>query len=288
MRKILSILLSLVVLAGLTGAVFATDPPTIKIPVDTVIRSDEVGSRHLLASETVEEDLIGQVCAVAAIAKNQGSVHPGNNIEVASNGTMITLYDVERAPGVDTFANGTLKLGTDIDVTLVMGKDKVFSAGMVVTLDCEEEVIPEYECTSLTATVGSDKETYTFTTATKVSEDVTIEKYVYDFGIDGESAVTTDKSTITKVYSEPGTYNVNVDVHFTVIEEEKVDSCNTSITIEEEPEIPPETPQEPQVLPVTGPAAAIAGIFGASSLGYGAYSFKASRSSLRNKILGKD
>lgn len=289
MRKILSLFIALFVVVGLSGAVaLAQDLPTIEIPINTIIRKP-ASTQVPLVSEDVPEQYIGYICTANAVAKNQSSVHPGNDLIVSSNGTSVTMYDVERAAGISTPAVGILELGPTVDVTLSMGKDAVFSGGMVVELDCEKPEEPVYECTSLTAVVDpSNDKSYTFTTATKLSDDVTIEKYVYDFGVDGESAVTTDKDTITKVYGEAGTYNIGVDVYFSVIEEEKIDSCSTTVTIDEVPEVPPETPEEPQVLPVTGPAAAIAGIFGASSLGYGAYSFKASRTSLRNKILGKD
>ncbi len=286
MRKILSILLSLLVFAGLAGAVYAQNPPSIVIPVDTVIYAKE-GSRTLLANETVDANLGGQVCAVTAKAKNQGSVHPGNDIEIASNGNKITLFNVERAPGVDTEANGTLKLGADIDVTLVMGQDEVFSAGMDVTFDCQEEPEPPvFECTSLTAIAGSDPKSFTFTTKTKVSDGILVEKYVYDFNVAGESPVTTDEATITKVYKNPGTYNVSVEVFFNVDDENSTDICKTTITVEEPPVEPPV--ERPKVLPATGPGAVIAGAFGLTSLGFGAYTVRASRANLRDKILGKD
>lgn len=147
---------------------------------------------------------------------------------------------------------------------------------------------PVYECTSLTAVVdSSDRFAFNFTTKTKMSDDVSVNKYVYDFGADGESKVTTDKSQITKVYKDYGTYNSEVEVVFNVGDGQKSDICKTSVTINEPPVEPPVNPPTPE-LPDTGPASVMAGLFGTGALGYGAVSLRASRSGLRNKILGKE
>lgn len=147
---------------------------------------------------------------------------------------------------------------------------------------------PVYECTSLTAVVDpSNRFAFNFTTKTKMSDDVSVNKYVYDFGVDGESKVNTDKSQITKVYKDYGTYNSEVEVVFNVGDGQKSDICKTSVTINEPPVEPPVTPPTPE-LPDTGPASVMAGLFGTGALGYGAYSFRLSREDLRKKILGQD
>ena len=120
-----------------------------------------------------------------------------------------------------------------------------------------------------------------------MSGDVSVNKYVYDFGVSGEDKVNTDKSQITKVYQTPGTYNVGVEVVFNVGDVQKSDVCTTSVKITEDPKEPPVTPPQPE-LPNTGPASVIAGIFGTGALSYGAVSLRASRSGLRNKILGRE
>lgn len=76
------------------------------------------------------------VCEVHATATNQNSVHPGNDIVVSSNGASVTLHDVEREGFVSTTADATLQLGGTLSATLIMGKDKVFSGGIVVTTTC--------------------------------------------------------------------------------------------------------------------------------------------------------
>lgn len=83
------------------------------------------------------------VCSVMATAENQSSVHAGNNLVVASGENQVVLENVERAPNVATEASGELTLANRVSVSLVMGQDDVFSAGMDVVLSCVED--PEIE-----------------------------------------------------------------------------------------------------------------------------------------------
>lgn len=286
MKKLLALMLSVLLFGGLTTTVVAQDLSSIKIPIDTVVRepADTIVS---LASEKVPQEYLGYICTANAIAENQDSVHPGNDLIVSSNGTSITMKDVERAPDVTTPSTGILELGPTVDVSLKMGNDAVFSGGMVVTLDCEQPEVPAYECTALSALRDdqNDKK-FTFTTETATSEDVTIESYVYNFGITGEDAVTTDQATIMKIYEKAGEYKVSVDVNFMLPDEKIVtDSCETVVTVTENPEVPKKPPVK--TLPSTGPASAIAAVTGMSTLGYGAISFRSSRKTLRDKILGR-
>lgn len=137
MKKVLFSLALLTLLFGFSTGVSASTEPQINIPVKTVIRGD-VGSTHVLAEESIAEDLIGMTCSVNATAKNQGSVHPGNDLVIASGEQSVTLENVEREANGLTEAEGSLQLGNTLTVTLVLGKDKVFSGGMTVNLHCEE------------------------------------------------------------------------------------------------------------------------------------------------------
>ncbi|MEZ5165420.1 MAG: hypothetical protein R2695_02645 [Acidimicrobiales bacterium] len=71
-------------------------------------------------------------------AENNASVHPGNDLVVASGEDSVVLRGVEGAPGKVTTAEATLMLGPVITVTLVMGPDGIFSAGAKadVVLEC--------------------------------------------------------------------------------------------------------------------------------------------------------
>jgi hypothetical protein len=135
--KILSILTGVILSISIPAQVMAASTPQISVPVKTIIRGD-IGSTHVLAEETVNEELVGMVCEVNATAKNQGSVHPGNDIIVSSGDSSVTLVNVEREANGLTNAEGELTMSSDLTVTLVLGKDKVFSGGMDVNLNCEE------------------------------------------------------------------------------------------------------------------------------------------------------
>lgn len=121
-----------------------TCPGEFSLPISTVVRSAE-GSQTLLATVDVDPSAVGETASITAVAENQSSVHPGNDLVVASGGTEVVLEDVERAPGVETVADGTLTLGTTVTVTLVMGPDEVFSAGITITIVCEDAPPPEFD-----------------------------------------------------------------------------------------------------------------------------------------------
>lgn len=107
----------------------------IKIPLSTIVRGAE-GSQHLLAHVEVPVGEIGRECSLSAVVHNQESVHPGNDLVVVSGGGQLVLEDVEGVAGGETNTEGTIILGSDITVTLVMGSDGVFSAGMAVNVIC--------------------------------------------------------------------------------------------------------------------------------------------------------
>ncbi len=115
----------------------------ISIPVNTVIRGIGEGNTQELASENIDSETQGMDCRVVTFAENQGSVHPGNDLIVASGDNTVVLADVERAAGVTTEANQQLRLSDTVTVSLRMGEDDVFSAGMDVYLKCQD--VPEIE-----------------------------------------------------------------------------------------------------------------------------------------------
>jgi len=108
----------------------------IEISIDTVVRADE-GSITLLATTEVPPDLIGSSCVGIAKAVNQPSVHPGNDLIIASGDGSIVLADVEREAGITTTTEGVLTLGPTVTVSLRMGSDGVFSAGLIVSIGDE-------------------------------------------------------------------------------------------------------------------------------------------------------
>ena len=103
------------------------------IPIDTVVYAEE-GSLTVLADVETPEELVGSNCVSIAVAANQESVHPGNDLIIETGDVSVTLFDVERAPGAVTPAEGAVTLGERVKVTLSMGEDEVFSGGIVVVV----------------------------------------------------------------------------------------------------------------------------------------------------------
>jgi hypothetical protein len=111
----------------------------VSIPITTVIVNAPAGSVIVLETVEVPAEFVGQSCSVLAVSANPDSVHPNNDLVVSSGGSSVTLPDVEGVSGGNVVASGTLQLGPDIVVSLVMGPDGVFSAGMDVVVDCTPE-----------------------------------------------------------------------------------------------------------------------------------------------------
>lgn len=165
--SVLSVVLVLLV-APVAGG---QEEVAIEIPLDTIVRGDP-GSEHLLGSAEVPADLRGETCPVAAIAENQSSVHPGNDLLVATDGDSIVLENVERAPGVTTVAEDQLTFGSTLTVTLILGEDGVFSAGMVVKF-CDIPVTTTTTTVETTSTTEATTTTTTIPTTTTTTETTT-------------------------------------------------------------------------------------------------------------------
>ncbi|MGI9584957.1 MAG: DUF7507 domain-containing protein [Acidimicrobiia bacterium] len=160
MKRSLALLAALVAL--LTVGVAVAQAAVIEVSIDTVVRADE-GTVTYLATENTPADLIGTMCISVAEARNQSSVHPGNDLIVSSGGESVTLEDVERSPGATTTAGGPLTLGPTVTISLEMGPDEVFSGGITVKiLDCTPPTttMPPTTVPSTTTTVPSTTTTH--------------------------------------------------------------------------------------------------------------------------------
>jgi hypothetical protein len=101
---------------------------------------------------------------------------------------------------------------------------------------------PTYSCDSLTAQLGSDQKTYTFTTNASAANGATISGYSYSFG--DQTAATAGNKTIQHSYA-PGTYTASVTVTFTVNGSQvpvSSQNCRTTVTVAQ-----PEAPQPTQL-----------------------------------------
>lgn len=197
----------------------------------------------------------------------------GHNQTVTTNALSATTDEHTYAP--DSYT-GSVKVNFDID------GDHQTDVSKSCQTPIEINEAPVYACTALTAVVDpSNMFSFTFKTKVNMSDDVSVNKYIYDFGVSGEDPLHSDKNTITKTYKDYGTYNANVRVIFSVGDEQKEDTCKTSVKI-----VKPETPPEKE-LPNTGPAGIIGGLLGTSALGMSVRSWLDSRSAVRGSILRK-
>ncbi len=92
----------------------------------------------LLVSETVEPDLVGATCSWDFHSHNQSSVHPGNDLILATGGEQWVLAGVEDTAGGELALTGSFRLGETLTVTLRLGPDGVFSAGISVEVLCDD------------------------------------------------------------------------------------------------------------------------------------------------------
>jgi hypothetical protein len=120
----------------------------VAIPINTIVFAAE-GSVTQVASIDIDPQFAGQICDVTARSENQASVHPGNDLVVSSDSSEVTIPNVEGQAGGTVDAQGTLVLGSQVVVSLVMGPDGVFSAGMNVHLVCD---LPPSSTTTTIAT----------------------------------------------------------------------------------------------------------------------------------------
>lgn len=127
---------------------------SVLIPLDTVVYIPW-DSNRLLATEPVPEQFAGQSCGVSGISRNQDSVHPDNDLIIGSGTSEVILENVEDEPGETLHAAGTLMLGSEVTVTLHMGPDAIFSAGIDVIIDCSQATTTTIEATTTSTTLAT-------------------------------------------------------------------------------------------------------------------------------------
>ncbi|MGZ8754958.1 MAG: hypothetical protein ACXW15_07180 [Acidimicrobiia bacterium] len=157
MRRLAALVL-VAMLIGVVPVLAAT--VDITIPIETIVRG-AAGSRHVLAVVDVPAESRGETCQVTAVSHNQSSAHPNSNLSVSSQ-TVVEILDVENQAGQTLYAGGLLTLGDQVTVTLTLGADRVFSAGLNVEIDCP----PFNSTTTTTAPVSSSSSVADSSTST--------------------------------------------------------------------------------------------------------------------------
>lgn len=158
----------LMVFSLMTTVAAQDDDFEIIVPISTVVMAPE-GSETVLSTTPTPEELIGETCEVSARSENQSSVHPDNDLVVESGGSQIVLDDVEAEPGGVVTATGTLVLGEEIVITLIMGHDEVFSAGIEVRFNCPPAAVTTTTEATTTTTAGTTTTTVMTTTSTEAT-----------------------------------------------------------------------------------------------------------------------
>ena len=138
----------------------------ISVPIDTFVQAGE-GEVVQLVSVPVDTELVGATCSWEFHAANQESVHPGNDLILSTGGNDTVVPGVEDAPGQVLEVVGSFQRGETLTVSLRMGPDQVFSAGLSVEVLCEGDVVPATATTTPAPTTTTPVPT---TTAASVVE----------------------------------------------------------------------------------------------------------------------
>jgi hypothetical protein len=126
-------------LIGLLLTVWASPATgqTFSITIPDGVNYEPENTVLQLASAPVDPDLIGQSCNVIVSVFNNTSLHPGNDLLIASNGSEVVATNVENQPGNSTHpAAGVLTLGSTVTVSLRFGPDGIRSEGYTVNFEC--------------------------------------------------------------------------------------------------------------------------------------------------------
>jgi len=133
-------------LVSIVGLVLMQSPASaghgdISLPLNTFVQAGE-GEVVQLVSVAVDSEMVGDTCGYEFHATNQESVHLGNDLILSTGGADTVVPGVEDAPGQVLDVTGSFQLGETLTVSLRMGPDEVFSAGLSVEVLCEDDLVP--------------------------------------------------------------------------------------------------------------------------------------------------
>ena len=131
-------------LVSIVGLVLMQSPASaghgdISLPIDTIVEAGQ-GEVVQLVSVPVDPELVGATCGWGFHVYNQESIHLGNDLILSTDGTDTVVPGVEDAPNQVLDVEGSFQLGETLTVSLRMGPDEVFSAGLSVEVVCEGHV----------------------------------------------------------------------------------------------------------------------------------------------------
>lgn len=213
-----------------------------------------------------------------------------------------TAYKVEYIPGstklldhnagvIQSLPDGVTGAGVDVPGGVGVSLQQIRYVQFQAKIDCPSpQPEPSVVCDALTAEyIGTTKvpAKIKFTAKATAKDGATINGYIFNFG-DGEKADVAE-ATVEHTYNEAGEYKATVQVKSSLGTTEVSENCAVTIKVTKDqppvivpPTETPVTPGSPNVLPSTGPEAAIAGFFGTGALGYSVRQFIASRRRLNS------
>lgn len=132
--------LRLLATAGLALVLLATPAQAdILLEFDELIFGAE-GSVRTVGQVDVPDDLVGRNCQISAIAENQASVHPGNDVIVSTGDSQAVIVGVEDEVNGGTVETYQVVVGPSIVVQLRFGEDEMSSLGFGLSFDCDQPV----------------------------------------------------------------------------------------------------------------------------------------------------
>lgn len=94
-------------------------------------------TQPLIEDVPVPQQYQGLTCEVFATTQNNASVHPGNDVEIASGGQSVFMFDVEGQPFATTYAaDGSLTLADTVSMYVHMGSAGLWSAELDMQFIC--------------------------------------------------------------------------------------------------------------------------------------------------------
>lgn len=128
-------LVRLVVLAGGLALIGVPVAGAFTVPPVSVVNGAE-GEVHLLWTEPVPANNVGQDCEVVLTRNNNESTREGTDLILESGSTSMVAENVEHDTAPETFV-GHLTLGTTVTVSVRLGPEGEYSGGAdVVETNC--------------------------------------------------------------------------------------------------------------------------------------------------------
>lgn len=113
------------------------DAQTIEVPIEQIVIEGTPGSTVQIGSADVPADLVGRTCEITVSVVNQESIHGGNKLIVASDGSSVEVEGIEDQAGSTTSVAGTITLGPTLTVSVFLAVDDISSLGSNLTVTCQ-------------------------------------------------------------------------------------------------------------------------------------------------------